>query len=409
MHSKLRSYEPFRGRRSVARRERALALASPQGLGSNIATWKASRPLRLFSNLESVQRGEPSALALAETIAASSLSFWLAWRFGSIQHIVLASALAPFLLVRTRLSTLYTLRLFEEAWEFLKDDGELIQICSILLLPLWKLFSTMKALWRHPIESVCAIPVNFFRNIAVVDSFVSPQVIPGSDEFVREFGIAGTNVYEILKGLWEGFGKFKPWEIPMIIIFWPIVALPLIASAVAYRWAVKSTAVIWLPLIWIVIQAQPGTQVMDRLVLVARSAWSKTMVTYSAFVVLAFFAKLGLLFGIWQLANLDWLGPLGMAATRLTAPFDLPLWQIAGAINGVLAVLFFYHADLHLLAQGKTEAWPEAWVRREYVFFQVVRTPLSLYVIACTFYITAAVAWQIEWPPIRIVLFPWSA
>jgi hypothetical protein len=75
----------------------------------------------------------------------------------------------------------------------------------------------------------------------------------------------------------------------------------------------------------------------------------------------------------------------------------------------VLAWLFFFHADQHLLAQGTSEAWPEGWVRREYALFQVVRTTLSLYVIACTFYITAAVAWQTEWPPIRFVLFPWSA
>ena len=54
--------------------------------------------MRLFSNPGSVRRGEPSVLAIMETVAASGLSFWLAWRLASIQHIVLASALAPFLL-----------------------------------------------------------------------------------------------------------------------------------------------------------------------------------------------------------------------------------------------------------------------------------------------------------------------
>jgi hypothetical protein len=167
--------------------------------------------------------------------------------------------------------------------------------------------------------------------------------------------------------------------------------------------------VLWLPLIWIVIQARSGAQVMARLNVIRRSAWSKTMLAYSTFVVLAFLAKLALLFGIWHLANLNWLGPLGDAATRLVAPFELPLWQIAGAANAVLAWLFFFHADQHLLAQGTSEAWPEVWVRREYALFEVVRTTLTLYVIACTFYIAAAVAWQTEWPPIRFVLFPWTA
>jgi hypothetical protein len=192
------------------------------------------------------------------------------------------------------------------------------------------------------------------------------------------------------------------------LIVW-ILFSPTVWLAWAYRLALKSTAVLWLPLIWIVVQALPRTQIMARLFVMTRSAWSKTMLVYSAFVLLAFLAKLALLFGIWHLANLEWLGPLGVAATRLAAPFELPLWQVAGALNALLAWLFFFHADQHLLAQGTTEAWPEVWLRREYVLFQLARTSLSLYVIACTFYIAAAVAWQTEWPPIRFVLFPWSA
>jgi hypothetical protein len=78
-------------------------------------------------------------------------------------------------------------------------------------------------------------------------------------------------------------------------------------------------------------------------------------------------------------------------------------------LNALLAWVFFFHADRHILAQGTSEAWPEGWVRREYALFQVVRTTLSLYVIACTFHIAASVAWQIEWPPICFVLFPWTA
>ena len=102
------------------------------------------------------------------------------------------------------------------------------------------------------------------------------------------------------------------------------------------------------------------------------------------------------------------LGQLGVALTRLADPLHLPLWQVAAAINALLALIFFLHADQVLLAQGTSEAWSEVWVRREYAVFQAVRATLSVYVIFCTFYITAAVAWQTEWPPIRFVLFPWS-
>jgi hypothetical protein len=136
------------------------------------------------------------------------------------------------------------------------------------------------------------------------------------------------------------------------IVFTAITLIP-IGMSIAYRWSLKSTAALWLPLIWIVIQARPGTQVIARLVVMTRSAWAKTMLAYSALVLLAFLAKLALLLGIWHLANLDWLGPLGVAASRLAAPFQLPLWQIAGALNALLAWLFFFQADRHILVPSR--------------------------------------------------------
>jgi hypothetical protein len=104
--------------------------------------------------------------------------------------------------------------------------------------------------------------------------------------------------------------------------------------------------------------------------------------------------------------NLDWLGPLGIFVTRLVAPFNQELWQIASGLNAMLAWAFFFRANRHLVAQGTTEEWPERWLRREYVTFQAVRTTLSIYAIICTFYIGAATAFETEWPPIHFILFP---
>jgi hypothetical protein len=87
--------------------------------------------VRLFSTPESVRRGELSMLAIAETIAASGLSFWLAWRLGSIEHIVLASAITPFLLLRTRLSTRFALHLFTEIHSISDDWRFRLACCTV--------------------------------------------------------------------------------------------------------------------------------------------------------------------------------------------------------------------------------------------------------------------------------------
>ena len=250
--------------------------------------------MRLFSNPASLRRGELSMLAIAETIAASCLSFWLAWRLGSIQHVVLASALVPFLLLRTRLSTWYALR----SWDEIEYKSSLSHKATVAMLivaaPCIKIVATVKIFLRRPIKSVRAIPANFIKEVAVVDITCPLRVFHGSEETLDELQdyVFGPQDIKSPQTLLRG------------LIIWTLFA-PTVSLAWTYRFALKSTALLWLPLIWIVIQARPGTQVMDRLALMTRSAWSKTMRAYSAFVLLAFFAKLALLFGIWHFANLD--------------------------------------------------------------------------------------------------------
>jgi hypothetical protein len=183
----------------------------------------------------------------------------------------------------------------------------------------------------------------------------------------------------------------------------------MILVAFAFKISIKSTAIIWLPLLWVIHQSRPGTKVLDRIVLSVGQPLEILMLIYSVVVIIGFTAKVLLIVGVWKFAQLNWLGPVGELATRLVEPVYLPLWQITSAVNAVMAWAFYFRAERHLLARNSTEAWPEAWVQREYVGFQAVRTTLSLYAIACTFYLAAATAWQTEWPPIRLILFPWSS
>jgi hypothetical protein len=64
----------------------------------------------LVSNKESVRQGKPSVLAVVEVVAATGIALWLAERHNTIEHLAIASALAPFLLFRTLISTEYTVQ-----------------------------------------------------------------------------------------------------------------------------------------------------------------------------------------------------------------------------------------------------------------------------------------------------------
>lgn len=134
----------------------------------------------------------------------------------------------------------------------------------------------------------------------------------------------------------------------------------------------------------------------------------KLILGWSAFVLLLFGGKVALWLEITQLADLTHLRALGVWLRAMAAPQELPLWQLAGALNALLAWVFYLLIDGAVKDHANGLPVSADGAARQWAIFQAVRTTLSLYTIACTFYITAHAAWAIDWPPLRFVLFPWA-
>jgi hypothetical protein len=197
--------------------------------------------------------------------------------------------------------------------------------------------------------------------------------------------------------------------VPVTLICVAILLPPviiLVVTAFAFRLAVKSTSVIWLPLLWVVYRSHPGASALDRVDLNLRYPWTKVVLVYSLIILLAFCLKFCLIFRVWEFADLSWLGTLGQFATRVVAPLEIPVWQIGTAINAILAWAFYFRAKQHLISRNSIEASSQPLINAEYAMYQATRTALSLYAITCTLYIAAVTAWEIEWPPMRFILFP---
>jgi len=342
---------------------------------------------------------------------------------------VIASALAPFLLLRTYLTIgciTHNIQILET-----KTDKHALSLIAFLI-PFIRIFSTAKIFIQHPLYTISHIPSNFYLNNFVIDLRFSPQLVPGDDEINLLLPTLGlyNNSYTIISNslrsirflaylIWlGGLTQFKEHRrqtfqfygrmfkaMASILIVQPI----LIVFAFSLRFSVKSTAIFWLPLLWVMYQSRPGVNVLDRIEIMIREPRFKLMLFYSSTTAVGFIVKLALLFRIWRFSDLSWLGPVGEAATRLTAPADLPLWQLTSACNAVLVWVFFFRGSRHVLAKNTKEALSDTRIRWEYVGFQAVRTTLALYVIACTFYIMATTAWHTNWPSIHVILFPWSS
>jgi hypothetical protein len=163
--------------------------------------------LALKSSPESIEKGQPTALAVLETILAIVL--WLLGAYAIwggeatlwkllISYALSATLIAPGLLLRTHWSTTLGLRHYGrvlvlvarvEQWrnsprsrklerELRLGIGFVFFLCVIpILLVLSRFISVAYHAPGHPIDSFFAIPNNWFRAVFVLDSCALPEVV----------------------------------------------------------------------------------------------------------------------------------------------------------------------------------------------------------------------------------------
>lgn len=121
-----------------------------------------------------------------------------------------------------------------------------IVTASIIII---KFTATTLTFFRHPLTSLQAIPKNWYRIVLAMDMRHPPELLPGM-ESQRYQGIKdrfdGLCFHEYLRKTTNGDIFSKIFNGIMI----PILFLP----AWLYRWSLKSSALFYLPFLWIIIK-----------------------------------------------------------------------------------------------------------------------------------------------------------
>ncbi|NKB60975.1 MAG: hypothetical protein GKR95_02135 [Gammaproteobacteria bacterium] len=252
--------------------------------------------VRIHSTPESANNLEFSWLALVESVAACSLSLWIAWYWETYTHIlVTAVCLSPFLLLRTKKSTVEGLEWFDfffRKWatKWCKYDklfdtsrhsfnrigqylvrktetgGKPVLLVALLisraLRPLMlmsiaiitlvfalgiglgssviKFASTSLNIIRHPKQSISEISANWFRMAFCSDIRNPPELLPGLDARGQHKRLSVANfVFDI---------KNRVVEVKILAIIFLLLLYP---ASIFYRWSLKSTFIFYLPLLWI--------------------------------------------------------------------------------------------------------------------------------------------------------------
>jgi hypothetical protein len=174
-----------------------------------------------------------------------------------------------------------------------------------------------------------------------------------------------------------------------------------------YRWSLKSTALIWSPLVWAFrpIRASESTlQFVRGLLTLSIYRFARW---YSGLVLILFAGK----FYIW----LTWIEIAGKLKviygwsliSSYLLPESIPLWHLSAVANGLLTWMIYFRAEryLHLVNSGVAVS-DNAMDRFLTVTFYT-RNVLSIYTAICTLYITKELAGIVELPTIRLIGFPW--
>jgi hypothetical protein len=384
--------------------------------------------MRWTSTHESVEEEEVSALALFETAVAIGLS-WFIYRYvGTLRHVAVAAAVAPFLLLRTPESTELGLR-FADTWlsryeetadptyqKILSSSG----IGAVFLFPftmvylagavfvsvLAKILATLVVLLSYPRHTLSAIPQNWRRVVFCTDLNATPELVPGVEREVRlgqPLGLIqlSRRFAQLRK---DNANRLDVISLTLFGLFMPILLVP----AIVYRWSLKSTALVWSPLLWIVRpagDASPLFLTMRRLV--CRGVFLAARI-YSGVVVLLFVAKLYLFYKWAEARSSAEQLAAWRVAEALVAPQEIPWWQLAAVTNAVLTWVLFMIAQYYLQELEDQAPIPEKGLQTFFTTTLIVRNVLAVYTAACALYILFTTVDPSLFPPLGSKLFPWS-
>jgi hypothetical protein len=205
------------------------------------------------------------------------------------------------------------------------------------------------------------------------------------------------------------FDRHRMWIVRVFdIVLTAIFILPPFILSIFYRLSLKATALVWLPLLWIVPKFNPASSLGVRLKLVCKSSWAKMIVILSTITLVGFFTKILIYNGTLALSVLIPNGVVSDLVTIYVAPTIMPWWQIGSACNSLIAIGLFFWAE-QVLIKLEDKEYPTSTGLADSLLrtMSVIRAILSLYTIACLFYLTLGFAALLKFPPLGDKLVPW--
>jgi len=342
-------------------------------------------------------------MAVVETVLAIAASIWIATLSNTLAYMAIAASLSPFLLLRSEESAQLGVRWFNLFAPSKVNKVDLSANAWVwLTLLVLSLLIRVIATLCHPFKGIQSIPKNWVRAVLCSDLATPVELVPGTGsvrEVLQKYSYEDLDVDAVFMivmfAIFLSLGaavKFFETLLPnsllsAVSVFFAFVfffgaslmALGLTCYIVAhmYRFSLKSTALIWLPLVYVVHVAYDKSLTLSgRLEEMQRSALWR-LIRFISWVTLALLAaKIVFLPSV-----INWWNQ--QVWTRVINVYVMPNqihgWHIAAGLNSVIALVGYYYFIDRAPLRIRDGSWNESQVMKGLEIFSVT-VVLSLFI-----------------------------
>ena len=373
--------------------------------------------MRLVSTPESVQANEVTWLALVEALIAIALTMIVGFGLHSFSYVAMACLTSPLFLLRADQSVDLAWRWYAAFTLWLgsslrKSEGTRGALLMALLLyvvfPVGvfaiRIISSSFGLVRWPFKSLRSLPANWTRAVLATDFHHVPEPLPESG--VR--GLDRGGPVHPLFYLYTLDGRRE--SLSLIAATLPTMAL-LFFPAWVYRWSIKSSSLVYLPLIWVAWNTWPkGVTVQERLEDIVEDLFERFRRGYAAFVIVSRFFLPFVIFATWQQLTHTLIERFGARLVGLylfvgwDTPWSIRMWHVGAAVNAAITFGLWFFAHRQLRARRRSKGLGDSQVNTVLAALTFSRGVLGLYLLGVTIWVFTT---SIDWSTVRFTFRWW--
>jgi len=229
-------------------------------------------------------------------------------------------------------------------------------------------------------QSIKKIPFNWYKSIFCIDSFSKPEVVPGIENTNHWYRYSEFTNWKALRAS-EGnelLNKSLTFRIRNIFIR-SLFFLP----SVIFRYSLKSTAWIYLPLIWL-IQPQNKLDLDEKMKWFSKNFMAYLMFFYSLIVVFVF-TLLPLIFPYTQLGVYLQTLPIPSTLKSIFFAYEFNIWHLTRFLSALITIVFMVSFTKILIMREVNPSYGDFWGAK-LLSLRTVRSVLTLITLGFTAY-----------------------